>query len=39
MYTCCIILIFRELCQLDVQIEIIFDKLHFLKRNAFLVGI
>ena len=39
MCKCCIILIFRELCQQDVQIEIIFKKLYFLKRNALLVGI
>jgi len=39
MYTCCIILIFQELCQQDVQIEIIFEKLCFLKCNALLVGI
>jgi hypothetical protein len=39
MYKCCIILIFRELCQQDIQIEIISEKLYFLKRNTLLVGI
>jgi hypothetical protein len=38
-YKCCIILVLRELCQQDVQIEIIFETLYFLKRNALLVSV